>query len=283
LAALSLAFLHSDSRARQFYQGILLLVNNIWNVHGPIRVFSALWTFTYVTGVTHYQRMTTAVYSASLQLLEDIQYWDPRVVAEDGHIFFRAFFALHGKVDICPLYMPVALDAAQADSLLEALRIQFRQMMRWAWTVSNMPFIADQWRSHSEIPLARKLQKCLPYFEGLLFIPSSWFVITVGGVLPPLLNPAVPTQIFDLPVTLLAPLILAPSALGFIVVLALNLRLRHLYGPRHAPFTLRQRIGHTAEWLLLLVSAPFYFGVPYAQAYWRLLLGNDLQFERTPK
>ena len=145
--------------------------------------------------------------------------------------------------------MPVALDAAQADSLLEALRVQYRQMMRWAWAVSNLPFIADQWRSHSEIPLARKLEKCLPYLEGLLIIPSSWFVITFGAVLPPLLNPAVPTQIVGIPVTLLAPLILAPTALGFIVVLALNLRVRHLYSPRHAPFTLRQRIGHTAEWL----------------------------------
>jgi hypothetical protein len=179
--------------------------------------------------------------------------------------------------------MPVGLDAAQADGLLDSLRIQYRQMMRWAWTVSNLPFIADQWRRHPDIPLGRKVQKCLPYFEGLLIIPASWFVITFGVLLPPLINPEVQTQVFGLPLATLAPLILAPSALGFVVALAINLRVRSIYGPSHRPFSVWQRVGHAAEWLLLLISAVFYFGVPYAQAYWRLLLGNDLQFERTPK
>jgi cellulose synthase/poly-beta-1,6-N-acetylglucosamine synthase-like glycosyltransferase len=283
LAAVAVRLLEAPAATRHFFQGALLLVNNIWDVHAPIRVLSAFWTFTYVTGVTHYQRMTTAVYSATLRLLDEANYWDPRVVAEDGHIFFRSFFALKGRVDITPIYLPVCLDAVRAPRLGDALRIQYRQMMRWAWTVSNLPYIADQAARHSEIPLRRKLEKCVPYFEGLLIIPASWFVITFGVLLPPLINPMVPTLVFGIPLATLAPLILAPTVLGVIVALAINLKLRAIYAPHRKPASWLQRFGHIAEWLLLIFSAVFYFGVPYAQAYWRLLRGNDLQYERTPK
>jgi cellulose synthase/poly-beta-1,6-N-acetylglucosamine synthase-like glycosyltransferase len=283
LAALAVQFLEAPDRTHKFFQGVLMLVNNIWDAHAPMRVLSAFWTFTYVVGVTHYQRMTTAVYSASLRLLEDAGYWDPRVVAEDGHVFFHAFFALRGTVDIVPIYMPVGLDAVHAPSLRRAMRIQYRQMMRWAWTVSNLPYIANQWARHSEIPLSRKLQKCLPYIEGLLVMPSSWFVITFGVLLPPLINPAIPTAVFGVPLSMLAPLILAPTLAGVVVALAINLKLRAQFAPRRKNNTLLARTSYAAEWLLLLFSAVFYFGVPYIVAYWRLLRGRDLEFETTPK
>ncbi|MEP7199510.1 MAG: glycosyltransferase family 2 protein, partial [Chloroflexota bacterium] len=264
LAALAVQFWNAPNRTRKFFQGVLLLLNNVWDVHAPIRVFSAFWSFTYLTGVTHYQRMTTAVYSMSLRLLDDAGYWDPRVVAEDGHIFFRAFFALRGTVDIEPIYLPISLNAVQSRDLWQALRQQYRQMMRWTWTASNLPFIADQWRRHTEIPLARKIKKCLPYFEGLLVLPASWYIITFGVLLLPLINSAAPLQVFGLPLTMLAPLILSPTAVGVVVALGINLKLRAQYAPRPRPVSRRYRVAQWAEWLLLLFAAVVYFGVPYA-------------------
>ena len=276
-------FLNVQQPTRKFFQGVLVLMNNVWELHAPIRALSAFWTFTYVTGATHYQRMTTAVYSMSLRLLDEVGYWDPRVLVEDGHIFFRAFFALRGKVEIVPLYMPVGLDAVHAPSFWETIRIQYKQTSRWAWTVANLPFIADQWSRHPEIPIWDKLRKCLPYVEGLLIIPASWFVITFGVLVPPLINPAVQTTAFGIPLAVLAPLILSPSVIGVVVALAINIRLRRQYAKRARPVSRLYEIIQIAEWLLLLVNAVFYFGVPYIQAYWRLLSGKDLHYEPTPK
>ena len=283
LAALAVQFATVPDPTRKFFQGVLMLMNNIWELHAPIRALSAFWTFTYVTGVTHYQRMTTAVYSMSLRLLDDVGYWDPRVLVEDGHVFFRAFFALHGKVDIVPIYMPVGLDAVHSPDFWQTVRIQFKQMSRWAWTVANLPFIADQWARHPEIPLGVKLRKCLPYVEGLLIIPASWFVITFGVLVPPLINPAVETSAFGIPIAVLAPAILSPSIVGVVVALAINIRLRRQYARRAKPVSRLYEVVQIAEWLLLLVNAVFYFGVPYVQAYWRLLSGKDLHYEPTPK
>ncbi|TMC60888.1 MAG: glycosyltransferase family 2 protein [Chloroflexi bacterium] len=283
LAALAVQFLNVQQPTRKFFQGVLVLMNNVWELHAPIRALSAFWTFTYVTGATHYQRMTTAVYSMSLRLLDEVGYWDPRVLVEDGHIFFRAFFALRGKVEIVPLYMPVGLDAVHAPSFWETIRIQYKQTSRWAWTVANLPFIADQWSQHPEIPIWDKLRKCLPYVEGLLIIPASWFVITFGVLVPPLINPAVQTTAFGIPLSVLAPLILSPSVIGVVVALAINIRLRRQYAKRARPVSRLYEIIQIAEWLLLLVNAVFYFGVPYIQAYWRLLSGKDLHYEPTPK
>lgn len=283
LACLAVQYLSVPQSTRKFFQGVLMLMNNVWELHAPIRALSAFWTFTYVTGVTHYQRMTTAVYSMSLRLLEQTGYWDPRVLVEDGHIFFRAFFALRGKVDICPIYLPVGLDAVHAPSFWQTLRIQYKQMSRWAWTASNLPYILDQWSRHPEIPLQRKMQKCLPYLEGLVLIPASWFVITFGVLLPPLINPQMPMQVFGMPLSTLAPLILSPTLIGVVIALALNIKLRRLYARRAKPVSRLYEILQSLEWLLLLLNAIFYFGIPYIQAYWRLLRGKDLHYEPTPK
>ena len=283
LACLTVQFLEAPDRTRKFFQGMVMLVNNIWDVHAPIRVLSAFYTFTWVTGVSHYQRMTVADYSASLRLLENSDFWDPRVVQEDGHIFFRSFFAVGGTVDVVPVYLPVGLDAVHARDLRQALRTLYGQALRWAWTVSNLPFIADQWARHSEIPLGRKIQKCLPYFEGLLILPSSWFMITVGMWLPALINPGMPTRVFGMPLATLAPAILSPALLGVVVAFVLNSRLRAQFAPRRPAAALLARIWQNAEWLLLPLCGIFYFGVLYLIAYWRLLCGRDMQFEPTPK
>jgi cellulose synthase/poly-beta-1,6-N-acetylglucosamine synthase-like glycosyltransferase len=282
-ACLTTQFLEAPDRTRKFFQGVVMLVNNIWNAHALIRVVSAFYTFAWVTGVSHYQRMPVADYSASLRLLEDSGYWDPRVVQEDGHIFFRSFFALGGTVDILPVYMPVGLDAVHAPGLWQALQILYRQALRWAWTISNLPFIADQWARHSEIPLRRKIQKCLPYFEGLLVLPSSWFVITFGVLLPPLINPEMPMQVFGMPLSTLAPLILSPTLIGVVVAFVINLKLRAQFAPRRQSASILARIWQNMEWFMLPFSAIFYFGILYIIAYWRLLRGRDMQFEPTPK
>ena len=283
LACLTTQFLEAPDRTRKFFQGMVMLVNNIWDVHAPIRVLSAFYTFTWVTGVSHYQRMTVADYSASLWLLEESNFWDPRVVQEDGHIFFRSLFAVHGTVDIVPVYLPVGLDAVHAPGLWQALRTLYGQALRWAWTVSNLPFIADQWLRHSEIPLRVKVRKCLPYFEGLLILPSSWFVITVGVWLPSMINPAMPTRVFGMPLNALAPAILSPAVIGVVVAFVLNWRLRAQFAPPRPPAPLLARIGQSLEWLLLPLCGVFYFGVLYLIAYWRLLRGRDMQFMPTPK
>ncbi len=283
LAALAVKLLSVPRPTRLFFQGILILMNNIWEVHAPIRALTAFWTFTYVTGIQHYARMTTAVYSMSLRLLEDVGYWDPRVLVDDGHIFFRAFFALKGCVDICPIYLSVGLDAVHARDLWTTLRNQYRQMSRWAWAASNMPFIGDQWVRHDEISWWQKFQKCVPYVESLLFMPSAWFIITFGVIVPPLINPTIQPEVFGWRLSTLSPLILAPSLIGAVIALFINIQLRQLYAPRPRPVTRLYRIWQWAEWLLFPLAALFYFSLPYIQTYWRLLRGKDLQAEPTPK
>lgn len=282
LSALAVQYLKSPNRTQKLFQGLLLLLNNLWQAHAPIRAFSAFWTFSYVTGLSHYARMTTAIYSASLQLLETTGYWDPRVVAEDGSFFFRAFFATRGKAEIVPIYLPALLDMVHRPGLGETLVTQFRQMMRWAWTVSNLPYIAHEWQRRSSIPLSRKLKKCLPYIETLVIMPSTWFVITFGVVLPPLIRPGIPFDIFGWPLSQIAPIVLAPTVLGVIVGLWVNSNLRRMYAPA-GPTTFGWRMLRMLEWGLLPLAAVFYFSLPYLGAYWRLLSGNELGFDRTPK
>jgi cellulose synthase/poly-beta-1,6-N-acetylglucosamine synthase-like glycosyltransferase len=283
LAALSVQFLSAPNPTRKFFQGIMLILNNIWDVRAVIRAFSAFWTFGYVTGATHYARLTTAIYSTSLRLLEDINYWDPAVLIEDGHVFFRAFFKLKGRVDVLPIYLTAGLDAIGSHRLRDALSAQYQQMSRWAWTVSNLPFVAAQWTKHGDISLARKFRKCFPYIETLLFMPASWFVITFGALLPPFINPAVRLDIMGVPLALISSLILAPSAIGILAGLAINIKLRQQFAPRPQPLSRIRRILYWSEWLLLPLAGVFYFSLPYIQAYLRLMRGKELPYVTTPK
>ena len=283
LAALAAQYLRLPDSSSDFFQGLLVLTNNIGELHAPIRAWSAFWTFNYLAGLAHYALMPMSTYSASLKLLEEIGYWDPRFLAEDGHIFFRAFFNRRGRVRTRAIYLTVGLNAVHAGSLTTALRLQYKQMVRWAWAVSNLPYIAARMLVHVEIPWASKLRACLPYVETLLLLPATWIIISFGVLLLQMIGPAGQSQILGWPLASVSALVLTPTIVPVIAGIAVSQKLASTSPSAERHFTGRRGLWQWTGWLLLPLITALNFGGAYIQAYARLLCGLDLNDEPTPK
>ena len=65
----------------------------------------------------------------------------------------------------------------------------YRQIRRWAWGVSDVPYLALRTLRARHIPWHLRVARVGWYVEEHLVWPSHWFLLTLGGMLPPLFNP----------------------------------------------------------------------------------------------
>ena len=89
-----------------------------------------------------------------------------------------------------PIYLPVYADAAEGATLrAHGRREPYQQIRRWAWGVSDIPYLALRALRARHIPWHMRVMRVGWYVEEHLVWPSHWFLLTLGGLVPPLLNP----------------------------------------------------------------------------------------------
>src|SRR3989339_2043118 len=139
-ACVTYHFLDDPDRYHKIWQAVLMFYNNIWKVPMPVRVFSSIASVMQLYVVTRKDRLINfSTYTASLSMIDKIGYWDVDVIPEDWRLFFKAFFALQGKVSVEPLFLPIMADAAEASGVWKTYSSQYEQVKRWAWGVSDTP------------------------------------------------------------------------------------------------------------------------------------------------
>src|SRR3989344_4291385 len=141
-AALSFKFLDSPERYQRFWQAAVMFYNNIWELPAITRVPNTLMSIWNLSQLPRQDRLINAQnYSLSLKLLHEVDYWNADKIPEDWGVFFKAFYKKGGKVEVEPLYLPLFADAALSSSFLKTLKNQYEQIKRWAWGVSDDPWI----------------------------------------------------------------------------------------------------------------------------------------------
>ena len=65
----------------------------------------------------------------------------------------------------------------------------YQQIRRWAWGVSDIPYLALRTLRARHIPWHMRFARVGWYVEEHLVWPSHWFLLTLGGLVPPLINP----------------------------------------------------------------------------------------------
>lgn len=66
---------------------------------------------------------------------------------------------------------------------------QYEQNKRWAWGVSDIPYVIRQAVLTKDIPFVSKFSKISNLLEHHILWPVNWFLITIGSAVPPLINP----------------------------------------------------------------------------------------------
>lgn len=281
LPALTYRFLIESDGHRQIYQPALLFYANLWRIPPVVRVMAGLhsvWQLSRL--VASYKLVTQSTYSLSLATCHHVGYWDPDVIPEDSRMFFKVLFALGDGVQVKPIFLPVFADAAEGPNWWRTLMNHYRQTRRWAWGVSDVPYLLWRLVRQTEVPLWPRLSRVALYTEEHLSWPSHWFLLTLGAHAPALLAPAFTLTPLGQSLSTLAQLALTLCLPCLVVIVFIDHRLRP---PRPEPVSRWRAALSVASWALLPVAGLFLTAIPALDAHTRLLLGQYLQYQVTEK
>lgn len=280
-AALTYKFLDSPDRYLKFWQPAVMFYNNIWELPAITRVPNTLMSIWNLSQLPRRDRLINAQnYSLSLKLLDEVDYWDADKIPEDWGVFFKAFYKKGGKVEVEPLYLPLFADAALSSSFFKTLKNQYEQIKRWAWGVSDDPWIIKNYFLTPDVPFLDKTMRLITVIWAHFLWPVNWFLITIGLTLPTLINPAFGRTALGYSVPKASSFLLTVALVFLVIMLAFD----YVYKPkRPANFPLWRALLTPLEFVLMPVAGFFFSALPGLDAHTRLMLGKYLEYKVTDK
>lgn len=262
------------------WQPVPIFLNNLWKVPAAVRSMATLATQWQLYLHQHPKRLVMfSAYSMSLRLLAEVDFWDDDVIPEDSRFYWKAFFTYGERLNVRGAFLPMYGDAPRAADYGTTLVSQYEQIKRWAWGVTDIPYVAERMTLHREIPLRIRLDR----FRMLIFNHLSWatvpLLILVSGTLPSLFNYDYGLSTTGALLETVGSVILQITLLNILAVAVLDNRLQ----PRppgwswwHRRWVDLQTIMYPAVFVVLSV-------LPALEAQTRLLFGSHLEYRVTEK
>ena len=278
---LTFKFLDDPNRYLKFWQAAILLYNNIWEIPAVTRVPNTMGSVWSLSQLPRKDRLINAQnYSLSFKLLDEAGYWDADKIPEDWGIFFKAFFAKKGGVEVEPIYLPIYADAAQSSGFWKTIKNQFEQYKRWAYGVSDDPWIIKNYLTIEGVPFWDKTTRVMWALWAHFSWPIHWFLITIGITLPSLLNPAFARTTLGFTVPKLSSFILSVCLVTLLVTFFIDAVYKPKRQGKHSRFfTLLSPL----EFILMPISGFLLSALPGLNAHTRLMLGKYLEYKVTEK
>lgn len=281
LSSLSYYFLKDKDRLFHFYQGAILFYNNIWRIPLPNRFLNTLNSIWNLALLSQKRKLINfSTYSLSLATAAQVGYWSVDVIPEDYHMFFKVYFTLGEKVSTLPIFLPTLVDAAESHGFFPTLVNQYEQAKRWAWGISDLPYVIRNVILHGEIRLTDRLQRLLHLLEHHVFWPANWFLLTIGSSIPPLVNPLFARTVLGHNLSRISSGILTLSTVFLIAVFIIDWRIKP---PKPKEYPVWKLPLLYLQWLTLPVISFFLSALPGLDAHTRLMLGKRLEYRVTEK
>ncbi|TMF90540.1 MAG: glycosyltransferase family 2 protein [Chloroflexi bacterium] len=279
---ISLHHARRELRDYTIWQPVPLFHNNIWRVPTAVRVMSAstsMWQmFLHSQGPNRLVAFSS--YTCTLQFCDDIGYWDKDVIPEDSRFYWKAFFTFGSRFEVKSVWLPMYGDSPESRDYAATHLNQYNQIKRWAWGITDVPYVLRRLFKHPEIPLWLRIRR----FSNLFLNHLNWIFLPVlmifGGSVP--LWVSVDFSIMDLGENLWKYSIeVLVSAVATVIALIV---LEHLmlppkpasWGPVRRWLIYVQYISYPIVGLMLSV-------LPALEAHTRLLLGKYLEYRVTEK
>lgn len=278
---ISYKFLMDTERQYHFYQGAILFYSNIWRIPLPSRVLNTMNSIWNLSLLSQGNRLINfSTYTLPLSTAIKAGYWGTDVIPEDYHLFFKVYFTLGQRVRTESVFLPILVDAAESHGFWRTMVNQYEQAKRWAWGISDVPFVIRNAFIHNEIPFGDRVRRIIQLLEQHIFWPTNWFILTIGSSVPPIINPAFRRTVLGHNLSNLSSAILTVSAVFLLVVIILDWRTKP---PRPKEFA-RWRLPFLyLQWLTLPIVTFFLGALPGLDAHTRLMLGKRLEYRVTEK
>ena len=280
LSALTSRYLEQTDAQYVLYQPAVLFHANIRRLPLPLRVLNSMYSVMQLSRMcVGFRLITQSNYSLPLELCHRAGYWDVDVIPEDSHMFFKALFRCGERVRVVPLYVPVWSDAAEGPNWWRTVLSHYRQARRWAWGISDVPFLVWQVVRRGRPALVPRYVHPVHYAHEHFLWSSHWFWLAGSFNLLPFLAPSFAASEIGHELAELASAAFTACLPSLVVLIWLNWKLR----PPGAERSVREVVGFLASWLCLPVVGFVLVALPAVDAHTRLLLGQYLRYQVTEK
>jgi len=280
LAALSYVYCLAPDPIHASYQPVSLYTNNIWDVPAPMRVLATGNSFfNIVVSLRQHALRNFSSHAQPMVALIETDFWSVRTIVEDGHQFWRSYFAFDGNYRVYPLYVPIYQDAVLSDTYKKTLKAQFVQLRRWTYGASDVAYVVDKGFFHkNKVPLPDLIAKTWRLLEGHVTWASGPFLVLLGGFIPLLFarDDLVANQL-----PLIVSRIQQFAMVGLIITIFFSLL---TLPPKPARYKRHRTIFMVLQWVYLPITTVVYNSFAAYNSQTRLMFGKYIdKFDVTEK
>ncbi len=279
LSALTLAYIRAGQRQNKSYQPLPLFFNNIWEVpllNRMIAISGGFWHM--VESARPYRLHNFSSHAQPLKALKDMDFWAVNTIVEDGHQYWRSYFHFLGDYSVEPLFVPIYQDAVMNKNFQKTLLAQYKQIRRWAWGCSDIPYVLVQWWKNSKnLPSFETLIHFLRLMEGHIFWATGAIMITLATPVPGMLNHSYGDSIYSANISSMLSFFFQIAWFGIFIMMILSF----LTLPKPP-----KKIGYfkiAIQWIFLPIITIGFGAIPALEAQTRLFFGKYLGFNVTEK
>lgn len=144
---LTYKFCTDPDRHCKFYQPFVVGYSNYYEVPAILRCVSFILTV-HEFGVLsdpldHHIPFST--YSLSLHMIEQVGGFDPNIITEDWHMYFKSFFNTDGRAQTEPIYLATTNTIVSSDNgLVNCMSERFKQAIRHLWSYYEVCYLLER-------------------------------------------------------------------------------------------------------------------------------------------
>ena len=279
----SYEYIVHPERKRLSYQPVALYFGNIWDAPAPMRVIAtgnSFWTI--ISSMRPHTLRNFAAHSQPFDALVEMDFWSKHSIVEDGHQYWRSYFYFNGDYSVIPIHVPIYQDAVMSDTLKSTLIAQFKQLRRWGYGVSDIPYVGVRLFTRARnVPFFEGLARFIRLVDSHVTLASMAILVTFGGWVPLLINPEASRNYAAHVLPEVVSIIQRIAMVGLFITILLTMK---MLPPRPARYKRRRTIGMVLQWLLMPVTSVLYSSLASYNAQTHLALGKYLdKFDVTDK
>jgi hypothetical protein len=278
---LTFNYLEQKNKENIAFQPIPLYLNNAKRAMFLSKIVAFSSTFwQMIQQEREKQLITFSSHSLPFLVMEKVGY-PKEIIPDDSRIFWKAFFYYKGDFKVLPLHYPVLMDSVEGKNFFETIKNLYKQQRRWAWGVTEIPYIFFNFIKRKEIPLSKKIWYGAIVLEGFWSWATAAFLIFFLGWLPIVLGGVEFNKtIFSFNLPKLMGNLMTIGMIGLFVSAKMSLYFLKLEKKK---LKISEKIKEFLSWLFLPFCLIFFGAVPALEAQLRLIFKKYLEFETTPK
>ncbi len=283
-AAVTYEYVMSGLRRRHLaFQPVALYMNNIWDVPAAMRVLAvgnSFWTI--INSQRPHMLRNFSSHSQGMGSLLDTNFWSARTIVEDGHQYWRSYFAYDGDYDVVPIYVPIYQDAVLSDTYWGTIKAQFVQLRRWAYGASDIPYVATKgYGADSKVSFWALTARFLRLVDSHVSWATASIIIGLGAWAPLFLNRESNRSIIAHELPLIASQLQQFAMIGIFITVFLTFK---MLPPRPARYKRHRTLMMLLQWVIMPVTSIAYGSAAAFYSQTRLLFGKYLdKFDVTEK